>query len=343
MPMKASIFSILTVCLMLAACTKSADENFEHFYLRNGNADLYVEINGNIASKVFFIYLHGGPGGGSLAYNSGYFAEEMEADYAMVYLDQRGNGASQGINEEEDLTIAQNSEDIYQLAQILQAKYGDDISIFLAGHSWGGLTSAHALLNTEIQSILRGWVEMNGAHDFPLNDVEAVKMFQTLGQQEIDAGNNLDFWEPVVERVNQIDINNITEEDSGYMNSKGFEAEGMFDLADEEITGVIPHGLAAPQLSLATLAANGSANGILNEDSNQYALTDQLNQIEIPCLFLWGKYDFVVPPALGVSAFARVGTNEKQLIIYERSGHSPMSNEAIQFTQDVKDFIELYK
>ncbi|MEO1714031.1 MAG: alpha/beta hydrolase [Bacteroidota bacterium] len=341
--MKVSIFSILTVCLMLTACTKSADENFEHFYLRNGNADLYVEINGNIASKVFFIYLHGGPGGGSLAYNMGYFAEEMEVDYAMVYLDQRGNGASQGGNEEGDLTIAQNSEDIYQLAQILQAKYGDDISIFLAGHSWGGLTSAHALLNTEIQSILRGWVEMNGAHDFPLNDVEAVKMFQTLGQQEIDAGNNLDFWEPVVERVNQIDINNITGEDSGYMNSKGFEAEGMFDLADEEIAGVIPHGLAAPQLSLATLAANGAANGILNEDSNQYALTDQLNQIEIPCLFLWGKYDFVVPPALGVSAFARVGTNEKQLIIYERSGHSPMSNEAIQFTQDVKDFIELYK
>ncbi|MEL6699414.1 MAG: alpha/beta hydrolase [Bacteroidota bacterium] len=336
-------FFLLGSLLLVTACSRQSDEVFDQFFLRNGNADLFVEINGNIASKVFFIYLHGGPGGGASSYNSGYFADEMEKDYAMVYLDQRGNGASQGNNTQEDLTIAQNSEDIFTLAQLLQARYGEDISIFLAGHSWGGLTSAHALIFTDIQDILKGWIEMNGAHDFVKNDIEVIKMFQRLGQEEVDQGNNLDFWEPVLERVNEMDTLNISGEESGYLNNKAFEAEGLFDLADEETGGFAYPLYAAPDISLATLAANGAVNLILNDDSEQYALTDQLGLIEIPSLLLWGKYDFVVPPAIGESGFAQLGSAEKELIIYERSGHSPMSNEAIQFTEDVKAFIERHR
>lgn len=338
------ILSWLVIIIFFAtSCTREQDETFTHFFLRNGNADLYVEINGNISSDVFFILLHGGPGGGAAEYNSGFWADAMEEDYAMVYIDQRGNGASQGTNTREDLTIAQNSEDIYLLTQYLLQEYGEDISIFLAGHSWGGLTSAHALIHTDIQNVLNGWVEINGAHDFPLNDVEAVKMFLRIGQQEINAGNNLDFWEPVVERVSQIDTLNITQDDSGYMNSMGFEAEGMFDLADEETDNGPSFGLDAPDFSLTTAAADGAVNPILNADSDQFALTSRLNEIQIPSLLLWGKYDFVVPPAIGTSGFAEVGTTEKELIIYQRSGHSPMSNEAIQFTRDVKEFVERYK
>jgi len=261
----------------------------------------------------------------------------------MVYLDQRGNGASTGDYEKEDLTLEQNSDDIKVLIELLQVRYGDDISLFLAGHSWGGLTSAHALIYTDIQDVLKGWIEMNGAHDFPKNDVEAVKMFQTLGQQEIDNQNNVDFWEPVLERVNEIDTLDITEEDSGYMNSKGFEAEGMFDLSDQNGDAFPPYLLGAPDFSTASLSADGAVNPILNDDSNQYELTNQLHMIEIPCLFLWGKYDFVVPPALGESAFNLVNTEDKKIVIYENSGHSPMSNEAIQFTIDVKEFVEMHK
>lgn len=341
--MKNVMFLIIMGITVFSSCTKESSETFEHFYLRNANADLYVEINGNMASDIFIIYLHGGPGGSGVAYNSGYFTDSMEEDYAMVYLDQRGNGASQGNNSVADLTIAQNSEDIYTLAKVLRVKYGEDISIFLAGHSWGGLTSAHALIYTDIQDILKGWIEMNGAHDFPKNDVESVKMFRTIGQQEVLSGNNLFFWEPILERVNAMDTLNVTSDDSNYMNARGFEAEGMFDLSDEETSSASSYSIGSPDLSLAAALANEVVNPILNSDSDQYALTDELHNVEIPSIFLWGKYDFVVPPAIGESAFESVGTEDKELIIYESSGHSPMSNEAIQFTEDVKDFIESYK
>ena len=72
-------------------------------------------------------------------------------------------------------------------------------------------------------------------------------------------------------------------------------------------------------------------------------MTDRLNEVEIPSLFLWGKYDFVVPPALGEDAYNLVNTTEKELVIFERSGHSPMFDEPVLFTEKVKGFVELYK
>ncbi|MFK8046387.1 MAG: alpha/beta hydrolase, partial [Crocinitomicaceae bacterium] len=68
-----------------------------------------------------------------------------------------------------------------------------------------------------------------------------------------------------------------------------------------------------------------------------------LNKITIPSQFLWGKYDFVVPPAVGVDAYNRVSSVNKEIIIFEKSGHSPMSNEPVKFANSIIDFVELYK
>lgn len=342
--MKNILYSILGSLLLLTSCALEKADDIEPFFFRTDGADLLVDIDGNIASNVFIVYLHGGPGGGSFAYNQGYFSDELEEEYAMVYLDQRGNGASQGNYDKEDLTIEQNSKDIYQLIQFLKAKYGNDISLFLAGHSWGGLTSAHALINTNLQEDVLGWIEMNGAHDLEKTYIEATKMFQKFANKEIANENNLDFWEPILEEVNKIDTLDITEENQGYLNSTAFKAEKKFDLTStEEGSIVLPFSPRNYGFGLVTKASNLFGNPILGEDSYSYNLTERLDEIEIPCLFLWGKYDFVVPPALGESAYNLVSTTEKELVIYETSGHSPMVNEGELLTQKVKEFIELYK
>jgi len=342
--MKHLLYIAIGICLTLTACTRQESDTYDHFFFRNDGADLSVEVNGNIASKTFILLLHGGPGGGSYNYNYGYYADELEKDYAMVYLDQRGNGASTGNYDVDALTLAQNSDDVFELTKFLKAKYGQDISLFLSGHSWGGITTCHALVTTEIQKEIKGWIEIDGAHDFVKNDIEAVKLFQELATIEINGGNNLDFWEPVLERVNEIDTLDITGEDKGYLNSKGFEAESMLPLAESTLPqGAPSYLLGAPSLSLATWFANQTVNPILNEDSETNPLTDRLGEISVPSLFLWGKYDLVVPPALGVSAFNLVNTTEKELVIFENSGHSPMSNEPELFVKEVKDFVELYK
>ena len=95
------------------------------------------------------------------------------------------------------------------------------LAFFLMGHSWGGTTGTHVLLNTPLQSELKGWIEVDGAHDFKLNDKEAAKMFLAIGNEEIAANRNLDFWKEIVAKVSVMDTNNITSENSLYLNSKG--------------------------------------------------------------------------------------------------------------------------
>lgn len=342
---KISLVTGLLILTMFVNCTKQNTDIKERFYFRNDGADIAVQIDGNTGSKTFILLLHGGPGGGSAAYNSGYYSDELEKKYAMVYMDQRGNGASQGSYDKSDLTLAQNSKDVYALTKFLKKKYGSDISVFLMGHSWGGITTAHALINTEIQSELKGWIEVDGAHDFPMNDIEAVKIFLEIGNEQIGLSKNLDFWKPLIDKIVLMDTNNITSENQGVLNSKGFEAESKMD---EIYTGTQGDGpyyglLNSPDFSLATYLSNQTVNPVLNKDSQDNPLTDELYKITIPSQFLWGKYDFVVPPAIGVSGYNHVSSLEKELIIFEHSGHSPMSNEPEKFVKSVVDFVELYK
>ncbi|MGB1217185.1 MAG: alpha/beta fold hydrolase [Saprospiraceae bacterium] len=342
--MKYPIFSILGLVLLLTSCDFFGIDEIEPFFFRTEGADLLVDIDGNTESGVFVIFLHGGPGSGSFAYNQGYFSDKMEEDYAMVFLDQRGNGASQGKYTKEALNTGQISKDVYQLTQFLKAKYGDNISIFLGGHSWGGLTSAHALIHTDIQKEIKGWIEIAGAHDFKKNEIEAVKMFRQFAAEEMAKGNNLDFWEPISERVTQMDTLNITSEDSYYLNRTAFKAQAKFELTEADLTSVrLPYLPGNSEFGVVSGASNLFGQVALNMDANNHELTNRLHEIEIPSLFLWGKYDFVVPPAMGLSAYNLVNTSEKEFVLFETSGHSPMRNEGELLTQKVKEFVELYK
>jgi len=336
---------ILTAIISVISCTKKDTNQSERFIFRTEGVDLNVVVQGNIASKIMILLLHGGPGGGADAYNQGYYSDKLEEKYAMIYVDQRGNGASMGTYNSSDLTIEQNSKDIYNLTLFLKKKYGQNISLFLMGHSWGGLTTAHTLISTPIQNELKGWIEVDGAHDFPMNDKESVKFFMTVANEQLALNNETEFWTEIKEKVSQMDTNNILESDLGYLNSKGFEAES-------KILAILPGPqggdydytlLTNPNSSILIKAENSFNNPILNADSQKHELTDSLYKITIPSQFLWGKYDLVVPPALGYSAFNKVGTVNKELVIFNHSGHSPMNNEAELFVTEVIDFIELYK
>jgi len=333
---------ILAICT-IAACTTPETDTFERFYFEHDGAALAVQVDGNRASRIFILLLHGGPGGSGQEYNAGQYARDLEAQYAMVYLDQRGQGASQGSYDASTITLQQFSDDIEALCIFLKAKYGNDISLFLMGHSWGGTTGTHALLHTDIQQQLRGWIEVAGAHDIPLLNKEAIKMFRTIGNEQVALGNSVDRWQPIIDFAASVDTNNITVDQGGQINSYGFEAEGLIpDIANGGASAA-DHGLGiSPIAPLATLVGTQTASQI-HDETEQTALTNRLNELYLPCAFLWGKYDFVVPPALGETAFERVSTSRKQLVIFDQSGHSPMDNEPDAFVQAVVDFVEEYK
>lgn len=332
---------ISSVALVLASCSRPTLDTYERFFFRTDGAELAVQIDGSIGSKTFILLLHGGPGGSGYEYNSGTYAAQLEEKYAMVYLDQRGQGASQGNYDLETISLQQFSDDIYALSQFLKQKYGQDISLFLMGHSWGGTTGTHALLYTDVQDEIKGWIEVDGAHDIPLLNREALKMYLTIGKAEIANGNNTDRWQEIVDFAAGVDTLNISGGDGGQINRYGFEAEGLIEAVNESTGGESSHSFwVSPIASLAAVSSGQATANAINLETESIAMTDLLDRISVPSLFLWGKYDFVVPPALGIGAFDRVNSQDKELVIFEHSGHSPMDTEPERFVAAVVGFVE---
>lgn len=346
--MKIKILSIVVLLsLIFFSCNKedmSALSDLIH--IRNNGADMPAHIYGNGSDKVFIVVLHGGPGGSGLEYRAGKYAEMLEKHFAMVYWDQRGQGMSQGKYSEDKLTIEQLTDDLLKLILVLNEKYGSDIKVFLLGHSWGGMLGTSFMITGENQKHVAGWIEASGAHDISMLNKESVKMYQRISAEQLSLGNSSDKWHEIQDWVSGIDTLNITEEQSSKINSYGFEAEQAL-LND----GILQEGesvsftqmIFSPLNPLTSYLSGNAANNSLNDQVESTNYTDQLYKIEKPCLFLWGKYDFVVPAKLGETAMQKISSTQKEIVFFEKSGHSPMDNEAEKFANSIIDFINKIK
>ncbi|MFT5684104.1 MAG: pimeloyl-ACP methyl ester carboxylesterase [Myxococcota bacterium] len=327
------------ISMLLLGCSGMLDDTF---FLRVDGADLLIDAEGNPEPGAFILFLHGGPGGSGQAYNLGTWAERLEAEAVMVYLDQRGQGASQGSYSPESITIDRMVDDVIAVIGALKARYGDDIDLYLMGHSWGGLLGCATLLRAETRDELVGWIEIDGAHDVPLLNQYAVPMLLDQGREELEAGRNEVEWTEIVSFAEGVDLDRLTSDDSLSINRYAFEAEGLIEgiTWDDGLSfwGQGGYLLASPESLLTAQWTGGQTNLLLDAEIEQTSLTDQLDRIDLPSLMLWGAYDFVVPVGLGEDAETLQSNGE--LVVLETSGHSPMFNQPNAVADNVLAFIE---
>ena len=346
------IVPFLFILLMLmSACKKENSLTLsDDFRVRHANADVPVYIHGNGAEKIFIIFIHGGPGDSGYANRAGKAAAELEKKYAMVYWDQRGQGMSEGKIDSEDITIDLMAEDLQAVVQVLKHKYGNDIKIFLLGHSWGGTLGTAFLLKKSYQNEIKGWIEVDGSHDFPKINRDVIKMFSAIGNSQISLNHNKENWQNIVSWAAKVDTTNLNKKMIIEINGKAHEVE-KYLLEDDVLQkpdkttmrdlGVFYHQNIITRIFSGQYTFMGN-DKFFNEVVNN-SFTPELHIITIPCLFLWGKYDFVVPSTLGYDAFNRVSSTEKEIIIFDKSAHSPMLNQADEFVDAVTNFVETYK
>ncbi len=331
--------------LLLFGCQKAdlADLN-ETIYVKNNGADMPVYVRGNGASKCFVVLVHGGPGGRGLEYAIGKSQEILEKEMAFAYWDQRGQGMAQGHYSVNELNVTQMTKDLRAVVLTMKAHYGDEAKIFIMGHSWGGTLGSKFMINVSNQSLASGWIEADGAHDIPRLNVQGIKLFKSVATEQLALGNSTAKWTDILNWANGIDTLNISYEQGGEINEKAYEAEELL-LND----GILANGddsyapLLSPTNMLTSAITGNITAGLLDPEIESTSLTDSLFKITVPSLFLWGKYDFVVAPQLGVDAFNKVSSIDKELVIFQESGHSPMVNEPELFAQEIIEFVERNK
>ena len=348
MTMKAIQVLSLVALLFVAACDQSdfSDNSGEDlFFLEQAQAIMPVRVMGNKASNRFVIFLHGGPGGNIVDARDflGRAFTPIEEVAAMVYWDQRCAGASQGNCDNQKLSFEAYNSDLNALIQVLQYQYGSDVEFYLLTHSFGGWFAADYLSSSVNHAKIRAWINMDGAHNAPLLFKESLKMMREVGHRQISLGSQVKAWTELIEEAEAADLD--TFDGKVTLNSAGYLAANLMTEADSVNT------YPADKIKLSTLLTsqgspfanlmnNASTEGSpFNEALFSMDHSDKLQDITLPVLLLWGKYDFVVPPAMIEDFEAHIGSGEVEAVLFERSEHTPMVSEPEAFADAVVSFL----
>jgi pimeloyl-ACP methyl ester carboxylesterase len=341
----AALMILIFSMLFFHSCSQddTLDNLSETLFVRHKNADMPAYIYGNGSEKIFLITLHGGPGGLGLGFRSRMFKKQIEKACAVVYFDQRGSGMAQGSYSEDNLNIDIMAEDVLALVKVIKHKYGNDSRFFLLGHSWGGALGTATLLKD--QNKFLGWIEVDGAHNPAGLYLEYITNFERVANEQIALGNSTEYWESVKALILEVDATAYNKNDFSKLNREAFEAEetlrkdAVINNGDDDVEILFDYNIFTTLWNTVTIQNTFIAQGLFRNLN----YTSRLSEITIPSLFLWGKYDMVIPATFGQEAFDNIGTTTKKLVIFERSGHSPLNMESSLFAQEVITFIEVNK
>lgn len=341
------IITIL-ILLFLGSCQKEtitiSHKASETIYLDNANASMRILIEGNTASNTFLIMVHGGPGTSSYLYNTDYISKHLEDQYAVVYWDHRNAGGSQGSTNSSSLKLTQMTEDLKQVIQVIQHRYKES-SIFLLGHSFGGLLSSSFITKDNYQSMIKGWIVTGGSHNYPLNNQLTKDMLLSFGHQAITAGEHVDKWTEIVDYCHQLP-SEMSHEQADQLNSYADDAEGLFEqLEPLNLLGRITQYGIKDQWPIFSMIFNSnySSKAPFNADLATLEFSSKLHKVHTPTLLLYGKYDFICPPTLGQDIYDNISSQHKKIVISNNSGHAPMFQDKAWFCQEVNSFIAQYR
>lgn len=335
------LFLLITGCDTASINSESGEDLF---FLENDQAIMPVRVKGNKASKRFVIFLHGGPGGNIVDARD--FLDKpmqpIEEHVAMVYWDQRCAGSSQGNCDRMKLSFNAYTEDLDKLIVLLEHHYGPDIELYLMTHSFGGWLATVYLAENNNQDRFSGWINMDGAYSAPFLFNASRDYLIEVGSRQIQQGNKISAWQSIIDEVNTLDLDTLDGKER--LNTIGYEAPDLMAAVDSingiDVKGNLSDLFKSPGSQLAVLANSViTANAPFSKEVFGTDDTERLQRITIPVLLLWGKYDFVVPPATINDFNLHIGSSQVESVIFQRSEHTPMATEPEAFAEAVVRFL----
>jgi pimeloyl-ACP methyl ester carboxylesterase len=335
--------ALLCVFFLGESCRKesvvlSANAN-DIFWLNNAGADMPIWIKGNTSSGVIILFVHGGPGDGSYQYVD-FQTDQLWKNYAVAYWDQRDAGAAAGNNNYSNLNLNQMIDDLKKVIILLKYRYGGQQEIFLMAHSFGALLAAGYLVQSDNQDNVKGWIEVDGAHDYPESNVLERQMLIDTGTLKIGENSYAAQWQQIVDYCNTHRANQTLEADL-QMDNYAAQAENYEPINHTATTlnFFSPSSPISYGINLFYLYNSNAGKSFL-DSIEKISYTNQLYKITVPSLLIWGQYDFTVPFGCGTQALPLLGSSYKKLVIMPHSGHIPMNSDTNLFTQTVTDFIQ---
>ena len=334
---------IISMLFLLSSCSFESNYQDDHFFIYNKGASMPVLVQGNMASDVLVIFLHGGPGGNAVTASYLPAFQELGQDYMMAYWDQRGSGLSQGNAYDFAYDLETFVGDLDFLVKTCKERY-DDPKIFLYGVSWGGALGCAYLSTDTLQNDITGFINMDSGHNLVDGLPLSVDFVEAYADSMIATDVDTAYWTDVrnwcaAEPDMTIPDNYFTY--AGYL--RNTNATRMDDRPVDNAQIGLDDILNSP-MSLSMFFS-----GIhLQQNFNilELNLSSRMSRINTPTLVLWGRHDGVNTIEMGLDAYNSIGDSafaDKSMVILENSAHAGYLEEKDAFKTAFINFIETYR
>ncbi len=337
-----ALITILLLCLW--SCKKKmvlSDHANEVFWVTNKGADMPVWVKGNTASHVLIIIIHGGPGSGAYSF-SDYETQRLQQKYGLAFWDQRDAGASAGNNNYRSLSLNQMVNDLEAVIKIIKYRY-PETGIFLYSHSFGGLLGAAYLVKDSNQLNVKAWIDIDGAHNYPLTNSLSRQMLIDTGSVEILRGHHISQWQAIVDYCQKHDPI-ASFKASTQIETYAHSAEGLMGVSPTQPGANLfsPEDPSALLTNIYKMYYTSKGDHFIESLQNAN-YSDALYKLKIPSLLLRGQYDFSVPQGVIQNAFDNLGSAYKKFVVIPAAGHRPMLQAPNIIEDKIIEFIEQFK
>jgi pimeloyl-ACP methyl ester carboxylesterase len=295
-------------------------------------AQLYLLVRGEHESAPVLLWLHGGPGGAERPLFRA-FNGALEEDFVVAYLDQRGAGRS--FDPDADpraLTVARHLADLDVVVDRLRTSKGRE-KIALVGHSWGGaLGLAYAQAHPEKVSVM----------------IAVAPLIATVAAQR----EQYDFVLAEATKADDDDALAELREIGAPPHPDSEAVLAMERLADRY--GAVWHqrpsrlwtvlrgifgGLVTPWEIPKLIRANDVSLAAMNDELLELDLRRTLPSVEVPVVFVLGRYDRHVSARVASDYFDALRAPAKERIWFEQSAHNPPFEEPELFNETIRNTV----
>lgn len=292
-----------------------------------GGTEQWITIRGQDIHKPVLLFLAGGPGGSELVMTRRYLGE-LENHFVVVNWDQPGTGKSYNAVDISTLTPERFVSDAYELTQYLRGRFHQE-KIYILSESWGSILGIW--LVQQHPDLFYAFISSGQMVNTTENDVMgytfAIDYLTQLGHpDQADAlrRNGAPPYTGDDRATRFMAYSNVL---NRYMHSNAHGEGGSPNLLFDS--------LLAPEYGL--LDKVNWVRGLSEVFTTLYPqLADlefrtQAPRLEVPVYFLIGRWDVNAMPSLTEEYFDLLEAPHKELIWFEKSGHTPLWEEPKRF------------
>lgn len=327
---------LVLAALAMAGCGPSPST----FHVRSEGADMPIAVQGNMASGKLLLFIHGGPGGTSIARIGARAFTRLERSAGIAYWDQRAAGNAQGNVRPESLALDRYVGDLDLVVDVLKQRH-PAMQLYLFSHSWGGPVSANYLADSGRQAKVKGWITVDGAYSIPETNRLGREWAIARAHDWASEGKEPELTKQALawyEAHPAIDPTNFQQHIQFVRKLGGYIADPQKAEAPDRLGLVFAHPYAfmSDVFNNGYTVSNFTLDRLLKVDT-----LPALARVSVPTLMVSGRLDGAVPVGMAEQAFARLGTpaEQKTLRLFDASAHDPMREEPDAFAEAVEQFL----